>query len=148
MKQSFFFPHTTAVTHQRYTCVPLCGPQCEAAGVAQPRHHYLAVHRCVPPSTAHHGPHLCVAVLPLRADLGRQSFLAPPANSAHGQNDALQDLPGLPTELPPNLQLHPLSSSPGQPRRAHLQGNRLQLCTADLTHLPSSGCSWKPLGRS
>lgn len=74
--------------------------------------------------TTHHGPHLCVAVLPLWADLGWQSLLAPPANSAHGQNDALQDLPGIPAELPPNLQLHPLPSSPGQPRRAHLQGNR------------------------
>lgn len=101
------------------------------AAVTQPCNHPLP--SCPPCAqvfasqpTAHHGPHLCVAVLPLWADLGWQSLLAPPANSAHGQNDALQDLPGVPAELPPNLQLHPLPSSPGQPRRAHLQGNRRQ----------------------
>lgn len=76
--------------------------------------------------TAHHGPHLCVAVLPLWADLGWQSLLAPPANPAHGQDDALQDLPGVPAELPPDLQLHPLPSSPSQPRRAHFKGIQRQ----------------------
>lgn len=87
-------------------------------------------------TTAHHGPHLCVAVLPLWADLGWQSVFAPPANPAHGQNDALQDLPGVPAELPSNLQLHPLPSSPGQPRRAYLQGK--QQLSALVTVLISS----------
>lgn len=105
--------------------------QSKEAAVTQPCNHYLLFY---PPCaqvfasqpTAHHGPHLCVAVLPLWADLGWQSLLAPPANTAHGQNDALQDFSGIPAELPPNLQLHPLPSSPGQPRRAHLEGQRPQ----------------------
>jgi len=42
----------------------------------------------------------------------------------HGEDDQVQDLPGLPAQLPPHLQLHPLPGAPGQPRRAHLKGMR------------------------
>lgn len=40
----------------------------------------------------------------------------------HGEDDQVQDLPGLPALLPPHLQLHPLPGAPGQPRRAHFKG--------------------------
>uniref|UniRef100_A0A3P8YBD6 Yippee domain-containing protein n=1 Tax=Esox lucius TaxID=8010 RepID=A0A3P8YBD6_ESOLU len=92
---------------------------------------------CASRPLPHHGPHLCVAVLPLRAVLGRQSLPAPPPHPAqqrhhhcpcclpgNGCHDPLQDLPGLPAQLPPHLQLHSLSSALGQPRRAHLQGSQ------------------------
>lgn len=43
----------------------------------------------------------------------------------HGEDDQVQDLPGLPALLPSHLQLHPLPGTPGQPRRAHFQGTSL-----------------------
>lgn len=44
-----------------------------------------------------------------------------------GEDDQVKNLPGLPAQLPPHLQLHPLPSTPGQPWWAHLKGEHMGL---------------------
>ncbi|KAF4085887.1 hypothetical protein AMELA_G00100300 [Ameiurus melas] len=70
---------------------------------------------CVSHPTHHHGPHVCVALFPVRAVLGRQPLRATCTKPAYAHHDALQNLPGLPSHLSPHLQLHPLPCTPRQP---------------------------------
>lgn len=53
----------------------------------------------------------------------------------HGEDDQVEDLPGLPAILPPHLQLHPLPGAPGQPRRAHLKGTSPAAFCPKCVHL-------------
>ena len=40
----------------------------------------------------------------------------------YGEDDQVEDIPGLPAELPSYVQLHPLSGTSGEPRRADFKG--------------------------
>lgn len=53
----------------------------------------------------------------------------------HGEDDQVEDLPGLPAILPPHLQLHPLPGAPGQSRWAHLKGTSPAAFRPKCVHL-------------
>lgn len=66
-----------------------------------------------------HGLYLCLPVFPVRPVLWERLVGCPrphPAlSSTDGEDDKIQDFPGIPALVPPDLQLHSLQSSPGQP---------------------------------
>lgn len=74
-----------------------------------------------PPHThplSHHGLHLCLPVFPLRPVLWECLVgcprVHPTLSGANGEDDKIQDFPGLSALLPPDLQLHSLQSPLGQ----------------------------------
>ncbi|XP_021033132.1 protein yippee-like 2 isoform X1 [Mus caroli] len=72
-----------------------------------------------------HGLYLCLSLFPVRPILWECLVgcpgVCPTLSSANGEDDKIQDFSGIPTLLPPDLQLHPLPSSLGQSRRTHFQ---------------------------
>ncbi|EDM05578.1 rCG34816 [Rattus norvegicus] len=72
-----------------------------------------------------HGLYLCLSVFPVRPFLWECLVgcpgVRPTLSSANGEDDKIQDLSGIPTLLPQDLQLHSLPSSLGQSRRTHFQ---------------------------
>lgn len=67
-----------------------------------------------------HGLYLCLPVFPVRPVLWECLVgcprVHPTLSSANGEDDKIQDFPGVSALLPPDLQLHPLQGSPGQSR--------------------------------
>lgn len=65
-----------------------------------------------------HGLYLCLSVFPVRPVLWECLVgcpgVRPTLVSANGEDDTIQDFSGIPTLLPPDLQLHSLPSSLGQ----------------------------------
>lgn len=65
-----------------------------------------------------HGLYLCLPVFPVRPILWEclvgHSRVHPTLSSTNGEDDKIQDFPGISALLPPDLQLHSLQSSLGQ----------------------------------
>lgn len=69
-------------------------------------------------SLPHHGLYLCLPVFPLRPILWECLVgcprVHPTLSGTNGEDDKIQDFPGLSALLPPDLQLHSLQSPLGQ----------------------------------
>lgn len=84
-----------------------------------------------------HGLYLRLPVFPVRPILWERLVghprVHPAFGGSNGEDDKVQDIPGLPAFVPQNLQLHPLQSPPRQPRRTHFQGKRPAVGVASMS---------------